>query len=62
MKTPPAVTFELTGGHPVLDFVNTVGGKRLVKPREHLRNVSDLLAWSSLSGVVTPAEAKALGR
>ncbi len=62
MKTPPSVTLELSGGHPVLDFVNTVGGKRLVQPREHLPHFADLLAWGRLSGVLTPVEAKVLGR
>ncbi len=60
MESLPAVAFELFGGHPVLDFVNTVGGKRLVRPREDLRRPEDLLAWGRQSGVFTEAEAAAL--
>jgi predicted RNA-binding Zn ribbon-like protein len=62
MPAPPPVTFELSGGHPALDFVNTVGGDRQVRPREDLHRFADLLAWASLAGVVTQVEAKALGR
>ena len=63
MKTPPySPTYELTGGHPALDFVNTVGGNRLVEPREHLPRFSDLVAWATDAHVITPMEAKALGR
>jgi predicted RNA-binding Zn ribbon-like protein len=62
MESTPPRTFELTGGHPVLDFVNTVGGTRQVQPKEHLHSFADLVAWSSQSGILTPAEAKALGR
>ncbi len=61
--SPPATpTFELSGGHPALDFVNTVGGKRLVEPREHLPRFGDLVAWATEAQVLTPAEAKALVR
>jgi predicted RNA-binding Zn ribbon-like protein len=63
MQTPlPSTTYELTGGHPALDFVNTVGGNRLVQPREHLPRFGDLLAWATETQVLTPAEAKALLR
>jgi predicted RNA-binding Zn ribbon-like protein len=62
MDPSPKDGFELIGGHPVLDFVNTVGGKRVERPREHLPRFQDLLNWASLSGVVTQGEARALGR
>ncbi len=62
MESPPPVRFELIGGHPALDFVNTVGGQRLVKPRENLQRLEDLLAWGRQSGVLSEAEAKALAR
>jgi predicted RNA-binding Zn ribbon-like protein len=59
---PPSTTYELTGGHPALDFVNTVGGNRLVNPKEHLPRFGDLVAWATDTHVLTPAEAKALVR
>jgi len=62
MDSAPSVRFECIGGHPVLDFVNTVGGKRLVKPREMLSRLEDVLAWGRQSGVLGEAEAKALAR
>jgi predicted RNA-binding Zn ribbon-like protein len=62
MQPSPSTTYELNGGHPALDFVNTVGGKRLVEPREHLPRFGDLVAWAQETGVVSQAEARALGR
>ena len=62
METSPTPSFELSGGHTALDFVNTVGGKRLAEPREHLPRFADLVAWATVARVVTQAEAKALGR
>jgi predicted RNA-binding Zn ribbon-like protein len=59
--SPPAL-FELTGGHPALNFVNTVGGKRLVAPRDHIHGFADLVAWAAHARVFSPSEAKALGR
>jgi predicted RNA-binding Zn ribbon-like protein len=61
MEPSPPV-FELCGGHPVLDFVNTVGGMRGTAPREELPRFVDLVAWASQAHVLTPAEAKALTR
>lgn len=62
METARPVVFEVTGGHPALDFVNTVGGNRPTQPREDLRHFADLVTWAGLAGVLTPAEAKALTR
>jgi predicted RNA-binding Zn ribbon-like protein len=62
MESSRPVVFELIGGHPALDFVNTVGGVRVTKPKEHLSRFSDLLAWGSQVGVLSAAEAKALGK
>jgi predicted RNA-binding Zn ribbon-like protein len=61
MEPSPPV-FELCGGHPALDFVNTVGGQRGTAPREELPRFVDLVAWASQAGVVTATEAKALNR
>ncbi|MGO8970958.1 MAG: CGNR zinc finger domain-containing protein [Myxococcaceae bacterium] len=60
MDASRAEGFELIGGHPLLDFVNTVGGKRVVKPREELRRLEDVLVWGQLAGVLSQSEAQAL--
>ena len=62
MEPTPPVVFEVCGGHPALDFVNTVGGNREARPREDLRRFADLVTWAGLAGVLSPAEAKALTR
>ena len=59
---PSPPLFELCGGHPALDFVNTVGGLRGTSPREELPRFVDLVAWASQAGDLTQAEAKALNR
>jgi predicted RNA-binding Zn ribbon-like protein len=62
MMPSPSAPFELTGGHPALDFVNTVGGKRLAAPRDHIHGFADLLSWATQAHVLSPPEAKALLR
>jgi predicted RNA-binding Zn ribbon-like protein len=57
---PTAPVFDLSGGALCLDFVNTVGGHRALRPREMLRGYGDLLAWARQAGVLTPAEATRL--
>ncbi len=37
--------FDLSGGSLCLDFANTLGGMRGVKPREHLGSYADLVAF-----------------
>ena len=62
MDTSTAIPFQFIAGHPALDFVNTVGGKRQEQPREGLRRPEDLVAWGRLSGVLSAEEAQALGQ
>jgi predicted RNA-binding Zn ribbon-like protein len=77
MLLPGTHRFNLAGGHPVLDFLNSLGGHRLIAPREHLLVPEDLVSWGLQSGWVDqehahpmlveiqlrPAEARlALGR
>ncbi len=45
MLLPGTHRFKLAGGHPVLDFLNTVGGHRLTAPREDLETPEDLVSW-----------------
>ncbi len=51
MKAAQPAGFELIGGHPVLDFVNIVTGKR---------RLEEVLLWGRQTGVLSEAEAKAL--
>jgi predicted RNA-binding Zn ribbon-like protein len=49
--------FDLAGGHLALDFVNTVGGMRGVKPRDYLREYGDLVAFGRQSGALAEPQA-----
>lgn len=51
----------LVGGHPALDFVNTLGGT-LDRPSEQLHDYSDLAGWAAHAGIVDPATARRLSR
>jgi predicted RNA-binding Zn ribbon-like protein len=53
----------LDGGHPALDFVNTLGGGLELGPQphdEHLRSYDDLLSWSVRVGTLEEAAAERL--
>lgn len=66
--------FKLVGGHPVVDFVNTVGGRVHHPARTRARDYqnayrfdkleayADLLAWSWRAKLLVESEAKRLGR
>jgi predicted RNA-binding Zn ribbon-like protein len=54
--------FELRGGVPSLDFVNTVGSRLTDRPREYLRSYGDLLDWAREAGLLTPPEREGLSR
>ena len=49
----------LLGGHPALDFVNTVGGRthstaaRYIVDREHLQTIGDLYDWAVEAKIVS---------
>ena len=55
METMTQRTFDLSGGHPALDFVNTVGGMRPHRPREYLPGYGDFLAFAVQTGAM-PSE------
>lgn len=59
-QTARGFRFELSGGHPALDFANTLDERTGDPPRELLHGYGDLLRWALQSGVVTPAEGRAL--
>jgi predicted RNA-binding Zn ribbon-like protein len=50
MLLPGTHRFTLAGGHPVLDFLNSMGGHRLTEPREDLVTPEDLVSWGLQAG------------
>src|SRR5215211_1412922 len=42
----------LVGGHPAVDFVNTLGGAKPTPNDEYLHAYSDLLIWSERTGLI----------
>src|SRR5437870_13651380 len=58
-RSEPAYRFDFCGGHPAIDFTNTVGN-RGDEPEEHLHTYGDLLAWARARGVVSRGEASKL--
>jgi predicted RNA-binding Zn ribbon-like protein len=52
--------FEFSGGHPALDFANTVGD-RPTAPRELLRTYADVLAWARQAGLISIEQHGRLG-
>lgn len=61
-QTPRGFLFELSGGHPALDFANTLDERAGDPPRELLRRYGDLVAWGRQSGLLAAAGARALAR
>jgi predicted RNA-binding Zn ribbon-like protein len=57
------VQADLRGGHPVLDFINTVAWRGDPARRiDRLAGYSDLVAWCRRVGLVSAAETRALTR
>lgn len=54
MTTWPKACF--VGGDPVLDFVNTAGGRTKARDTERLGRFVDALEWAHASGVLDQAE------
>jgi predicted RNA-binding Zn ribbon-like protein len=54
---------DLRGGHPVIDFVNTVAWRGdLARRIDYLAEYTDVLAWCRHAGVLSAAEAEDLAR
>lgn len=49
------------GGHPALDFLNTVGGHTRARDVERLERFGDAIGFAAAAEVVSPGEATALG-
>jgi predicted RNA-binding Zn ribbon-like protein len=55
--------FELTGGHPALDLVNTLDWRfRATGPEELLQDYSDVVRFTEQTGLMTEADARKLLR
>jgi predicted RNA-binding Zn ribbon-like protein len=52
--------FEWSGGHPALDFVNTLDDRPLERPVETLATYRDLVLFAELAGLIEPAVARKL--
>src|SRR5688572_7127832 len=52
----------LVGGHPTVDFVNTLGGRKAAPDDEYLHAYGDLLVWSERTGLIEPELAGTLAR
>jgi len=48
---------DFVGGHPVIDFVNTVTARNTAAPVDWLDSYATLLSWASLSALTIPAGA-----
>ncbi|HEU5186082.1 MAG TPA: ABATE domain-containing protein [Gemmatimonadaceae bacterium] len=53
--------FQLVGGDAVLDFVNTIHDWTAPEPRDYLPTFSEALRFAEEAGLLTRAEARALG-
>lgn len=45
---------EIVGGHPAVDFVNTVHDWTRDPPPDYLRNYTDLIRWNRMAGLIGP--------
>jgi predicted RNA-binding Zn ribbon-like protein len=63
MRIPESIRgIDLDGGHPALDFVNTVHTWTDADPRDYWSTPVELVAWHQHRGLITPATADAIGR
>jgi predicted RNA-binding Zn ribbon-like protein len=54
--------FELSGGHPALDFTNTVDNRPAARRKELLNSCADLIAWGRQAGLLSPRQAEEISR
>jgi predicted RNA-binding Zn ribbon-like protein len=52
--------FELAGGHPALDFINTVHDWTATEPRDYLSEFADAIRFGETTGLLTRADVSAL--
>jgi predicted RNA-binding Zn ribbon-like protein len=49
--------FDWSGGHPALDFLNTLDERPLPEPIENLATYSDLVSFAEFAGLIAPGQA-----
>jgi predicted RNA-binding Zn ribbon-like protein len=54
--------FKLAGGHPALDFINTVHDWTATEPRDYLSDFADAIRFGETAGVLTRANVSRLRR
>ncbi|MDQ3699203.1 MAG: CGNR zinc finger domain-containing protein [Gemmatimonadota bacterium] len=52
--------FELIGGEPALDFLNTIHDWTVPEPRDYLSGFPEALRFAAAAGVLSPAEVRRL--
>jgi predicted RNA-binding Zn ribbon-like protein len=52
--------FDWSGGHAALDFVNTLDERPLPEPIENLADYPELVGFTAIAGLITPAHARDL--
>jgi predicted RNA-binding Zn ribbon-like protein len=52
--------FELAGGHPALDFLNTIHDWTAATPVDYLADFADAVRFGRAAGLLTPGEGRAL--
>jgi predicted RNA-binding Zn ribbon-like protein len=53
-------SFDWSGGHPALDFVNTLDERPLPAPIDNLADYADLVRFTELAGLLTAGQVKQL--
>lgn len=54
-------TFDLTGGHPALDFANTMSRRQdPAESRDYLKDYGRLVSWAQQTGLLTRSESERL--
>src|SRR5437868_9342850 len=61
-STGVADEWQLVGGHPALDFVNTVDWRGRATPQDNLPDYGALLSWARQARLLAPDEAADLAR
>jgi predicted RNA-binding Zn ribbon-like protein len=54
--------FELVGGHPALDFLNTIHDWTVDTPRDYIASYADAVRFGEAAGILTRSEARRLAR
>lgn len=58
--TGPTNSFDWSGGHPALDFVNTLDERPSGAPIDNLATYGDLVSFTELAGLIEPSVAARL--